>query len=452
MPAVPKSGPGPSPGDSSEPQSRVAWTAGKSLLPFQVRRFKGRSGHEVVILIDHGRGPAFYPTVFMTCRYDKSGTSANTREALLRAIGMARAWAEARGRDLDHDLQQGNFLNINEAESLADHLMLSVEAQSAANRAASSIRQSQKSVSRVEQFRPSPTRLATASSGIKPANSVQRISWVAKYIEWHLQQRTGAADRSRDEREHLRGLGPQLLARLRERAGGYGRRAMDDEALEGISQEAIDLVSAALRPGDPQNPFTPGFVQERNELLWHIFISTGGRRAEVQSTLVKDVQYSTRRLYFSQSKTRTRTVPISPTAAELFDRFIENRWSKLQLSARKRGLLFTRQSGEPLSVRSINLIFVTMRERIPGCPEFLVPHTTRRTWNDRFSELVDQAPPGKRVSAEQEMRTRNALQGWSPNSSMGALYANRHIRRKADELGEELASEVAKNRDEDEHT
>jgi integrase len=452
VPEVPKSGPGSSPTSNTASHPKLAWTASKSPLSFQVRRFIARSGHEVAILIDHGRGPALYPTVFMTCCYDKSGTSANTREMVLRAIGMARAWAEARDRDLDHDLRRGQFLSHNDVEALADHLMLSVEAQAAANIAASSVRRSPRRTSKLEQLRPNPKALSKLDAGIKPGSGFPRINWVAKYVEWHLQQRIGAADRSRDERDELRNLGPQVLARLRERGRGDGRRAMDNEALEGVPQEVIDLVSDALRPGDPRNPFTPGFVQERNELLWHFFISTGGRRGEVQSVLVEDVQYSTRRLYISQSKTQTRTVSISRAAAEKFDQFIQNHWSKLPQQARRRGFLFTSESGEPLSVRSINRIFVTIRTRVPGCPKFLVPHTTRRSWNDRFSELVDNAPPEKRMSAEREMRTRNALQGWSPDSSMGALYANRHIRKKADELGEELANTIAKDRSIDVNT
>ena len=35
------------------------------------------------------------------------------------------------------------------------------------------------------------------------------------------------------------------------------------------------------------------------------------------------------------------------------------------------------------------------------------------------------------------------LQGWSPNLAMGARDAARHLRRKADALGEQLADEIA---------
>jgi integrase len=423
----------------------LPWDAGKSLLAFQVRRFVGRQGNEVVILIDRDRGPAFYPTLFVTCFYEKPGKSANTREMVLRAIGMARAWAITRGRDFDHDLRYGPFLSLTDAEALADHLMLSVDAQVAANSVALLGKFSLRGVSKLEQLRPNPKLLAVVSSGIEPGNALSRIKWVARYAEWHLQQRIAVADRSHFDHSDLRNFGPQAVARLRERGRGAGGRSSDNEALEGVPQEAIDLISEALRPGDPLNPFEPGFLQARNELLWHVFVSSGGRRSEVQSVLVKDVTYSQRRMFFSTSKTRPRTVPISQRAADQFERFIEEYWSKLPQTARKRGYLFTGKAGEHLTPRSVGRVFEAICKRVPGCPEFLTPHTARRTWNDRFSERLDALPPEKRMPVEQEMRARNMLQGWSPTSSMGALYANRHLRRKADELGEELANAVSKD-------
>lgn len=427
-------------------QTSPAWTGGKSPLPFQVRRFIGRTGREVVILTDRCRGPAFYPTLFMTCFYDKDGKPANTRVAVLRALGMARAWAAARGRDLDHDLRLGPFLSLNDAEALADHLMLSVEAQVAANIvAAQQARRTRRRVTRLEQLRPHPKALATAPAGLASGSAFPRIQWVALYAKWHYEQRIGAADRSATACPDLRVLGPKIVARLRERGSGGGSTSIDDEALEGVSQEVTDLVLDALRPGDPRNPFTPGFVQARNELLLQLFFSSGGRRTEVQSVLVKHVSFSQRRMYISQSKTQTRWVPISRAAAEMFELFIDHHWSKLPQAARRRGRLFTSEKGEPLGVRQINRIFVTVRTRVPGCPKFLTPHTPRRSWSDRYCETVDSLPPEKKMSVKQEMRIHNKLQGWSEKSPMAARYAARHVRRKADELGEQLANSIGQS-------
>jgi integrase len=431
--------------DAVDETSR-AWTDGKSPLPFQVRRFIGRTGREVLILIDRGRGPAFYPTLFMTCLYDKKRYPANTRMAVLRALGMARAWAAARRRDLDHDLRLGPFLSLDDAEVLADHLMLSVEEQVVANTvAAQEARRTRRSASKLEQFRPHPKALATAPAGLASASAFPRILWVALYVKWHYEQRLDVSDRSATACPDLRVLGPQIVARLKERGSGDGSTSIDDESLEGVSQEEIDLVSDALRPGDPRNPFTTGFNQARNELLWHFFISSGGRRSEVLSVRVKHVSFSQRRMFISQSKTQTRWVKISRAAAEMFEFFIHNRWSKLPQAARREGLLFTSAKGEPLGVRQVNRIFVTIRTRVPGCPKFLVPHTTRRTFSDVLCDMLDSLPPDKKISEKEEIRLHNKMQGWAEKSPMAARYAARHVRRKADELGEQLANTIGKS-------
>jgi integrase len=430
---------------SSASETSLAWAAGKSLLPFQVRRFFDRTGYEVVILIDRGRGPAFYPTVFMTCLYDKKGYPPSTREKVLRALGMARAWAGARGRDLDEDLRHGPFLSLADAESLADHLMLSVEAQAAANIvAAEKARPTPRIISKLERLRPHRNALASVPEGLEPANAVSHIQWVALYVEWHLGQRMDTADRSVGGCADLAIRGPRVLARLRERGRRGGNTSSDNEALEGVSQEVIDLVSDALRPGDPQNPFKPGYIQARNELAYHFYISSGARRSEVLSMLVKNVSFSQRQMYISKSKTRARWVPISRAAAEKFEMFIDNYWSKMPQARRRKGLLFTSEKGEPLNVRAINRMFVTIRTRVPGCPAFLTPHTARRSFSDRLCEHVDALPPDQRMPEAQELQVHNKMLGWVEGSEMSGRYAKRHIRNKADELGEQLANSIGK--------
>jgi hypothetical protein len=431
--------------DSSAGDTSLTWTSGKSLLPFQVRRFFDPTGYEVVMLIDRCRGPAFYPTVFVTCLFDKNGQAASTRESVLRALGMARAWAGARGRDLDEDLRQGPFPSLTDAEALADHLMLSVEAQAAANIvAAEKPRRTRRTVSKLERLRPSPKALASPPGGLDPRNALNRIQWVARYVKWHLDLRMDSADCSVAERTQLQIRGAQVLARLRERGRGAGDTSSDDEALEGVSQAVVDLVSDALRRRDTQNPFKRAFVRARNELLWHFFISCGGRREEVQSILVKNVSFTERRMHITTSKTRCRPVPISRSAAEKFELFIQDYWSKLPQAKRRQGRLFTSDKGEPLSVRAINRMFVTIRTRVPGCPVFLTTHTTRRTFSVRFCEEVDALPPDQKMPEAKELQVHNKIQGWSEKSAMSARYAKRHIRRKADELGEQLANSIGK--------
>lgn len=133
---------------------------------------------------------------------------------------------------------------------------------------------------------------------------------------------------------------------------------------------------------------------------------------------------------------------IGEITAEAFDHFMTEHWSTLPKEARRRGYLFTDEGGKHLSARAFNRIFEFARAVNPAIPDFTTPHTMRRTWNDNFSRTIDSLPSDRKPPEEREIQMRNRLQGWSPNSKMGALYARRHTRRAADELAESLINNL----------
>ena len=245
-------------------------------------------------------------------------------------------WASARGRDLDAEIRHGAFISTADAEAIADHVTLDVEAQVRANELASQVSQRPKKVGGLEPFRPHPTKQGVQGQSASPVEVAARIGYVAEYVEWLLDHRLGFSDGGRVEVQALREKGKQVVARLRQRRRGSGSPTNPDEALEGVSQDVVELVSAALLPDAPENPFQPGFIRARNQLMWHLYISTGGRREEVLSVLVKDIIFSSRRLTVSKSETKVRTVSISGDAAQLFVRFIDEHWAGLPQVARRR--------------------------------------------------------------------------------------------------------------------
>ncbi|MDO9710753.1 tyrosine-type recombinase/integrase [Paracraurococcus lichenis] len=275
-----------------------------------------------------------------------------------------------------------------------------------------------------------------------PAETATRIRWVASYIEWHLGLRLGSLERRQRESENLQELGKAVVTRLRQRAPRVSREGEDEPTLEGVDREILQRIEQAMLPGAEQNPFTPGFVQLRNYLLWRLLLDTGARRAEVREAKADHIKYSIRRFEIHTSKTFSRTVPINLKTADAFDTFIEEYWAHLSREARRRGFLFTDEKGRHLSLRAINRVFERVRVKIPGVPNFLAPHTVRRSWNDQFSATIDSLPPDKRPSVAEEVRMRNRLQGWAGDSTMGGRYAKRHTRRKADNIAETLAANL----------
>ena len=410
------------------------------MLGFEVRRFTARSGLEVAVLLDRGGGPVFWSNVFVTSDYVRRGASVNTSAKVLRSLGMARLWAASVGRDLDADLATGPFLSVGDADLLADFLRATAADQT--DWARDEERPTPHSrVARLEDYRPDHRSLkAPRAKAANPVEAAARIRWVAAYVDWHLQRRLGDLDRRRAESADLLGVGDAVVARLRSLAPSAEGPRDDDLALEGVPREVLQSIEDAMVPGSPANPFADPFLQARNYLFWRLLLDTGARRAEARHAKAEDIIYATRRFTIRVSKTVARTVPIGPQTAEAFDRFMNEHWARLPQAARRRGYLFTDEKGGHLSLRSCNRIFERIRKHVSGVPEFLAPHTLRRSWNDSFSERVDAQPPGRRPSEKQEVEMRNRLQGWTGQSSMGSRYAKRHIRREADRIAEELTS------------
>ena len=169
------------------------------------------------------------------------------------------------------------------------------------------------------------------------------------------------------------------------------------------------------------------------------------RRQELMELRCDDIDINSFRVSIRVSKTTPRTVPIGQATADAFYEFIMNHWSKVSSDTTKHGYAVIAQTGSHLKVDTLNAIINCIRSKIPGAPDYLTPHTLRRTWNEQFNELIDSIPLEKRPSPPEETRIRNQLQGWSTESQMGARYAARHINRKADELAETLASKLSKS-------
>jgi integrase len=93
--------------------------------------------------------------------------------------------------------------------------------------------------------------------------------------------------------------------------------------------------------------------------------------------------------------------------------------------------------GMPLSLSSMNKLFVTLRSRVPELPADLTPHQLRRSWNTTFSNAMDR----KGVPGEQEAKFRAHLMGWRSEDS-ARPYLRRTIRRRSNEALREMQDKL----------
>jgi len=393
-----------------------------------------------VLVVNAERRPLFWPTLYLTRSFAIPNAAQTSIEKVGRVLGFIYDWADAKGIDLDYLLLQGNFLSVDQAEDLAHFLKLGRvtqlwRLQQAAKAAKGSGANTSMKLGKLVVKPGSVARISRREAAV-------RIWWAAKYIEEMLLKRLGSMSLRLTATKELKELGPMVVQRLRDQAPRTSNDGVLDETLEGLPPEVEDRIDTLLHPDHAENPFSTRFLRLRNFLIWRFVFKSTGRRNEVRNIAVRDVDYANCRLSIRVSKTRPRTVAIADDTAEVFHEFVARHWSKLPKEARKRGMLFTTQKGVWLSLDAINLMFRELRRRIPGLPGDLTPHTGRRTWNDRLSEMNDALPIDQRMSPEEEEKVRKRLNGWSAKSQMAAVYTRRSTRRKADEVAEALAQRL----------
>ncbi|MGI1678708.1 MAG: site-specific integrase [Cellvibrionaceae bacterium] len=395
------------------------------------------------VLVDNNNMPLFWPNVFVTMEYRNN--SVKTIESVLRALGMFELWGKSKNLAATDKLSDTGFLSANESEDLARFLRLTRKAQD--QELAINSSSSQKKVTRLERVRKPFSQLKAKNLFAGRVDAANRIRWVAKYLEFHRNRNVSSFSSHADKTifKNNADIAISRLQKLVPRGGSFA----NNENLIGVDDEVIRIVDEALLPSNQSsnNPFSSVFLQARNHLIWRFLAETGMRRSELTHLKVEDIDYSTRRVAIKVSKTLPRTVPISSETANAFHSFVMEHWSKLSAKLTSHGYLFIAEDGKQLEEGTINAIFVRIRESIPGVPDYLTPHTLRRSWNDRYGAKIDALPADLRPSVEEETQIRNRLMGWSDNSSMGARYAKRHIQKKADLIAQELAEDLGRTKE-----
>lgn len=423
-----------------------------NIPPYRIRKFRsstGVSGAWMVVMTDPDGSPAphYYPNLYATINYDLIGRSAHTLDKVLRAIGMAKMWADTVGKDLDDELAEGCFLSSSDVINVVRFLGQNAAQQNAEHQA-SIVAATSNAASSARTFGGGSPQAKgkTAATAIETGN---RIRWLANYAEWHRRRRFDNRKLSETE-SHLNESAKGSIAELRAKAPSSSFRWHDDELLEAPDIEILTRIDGILHPESAQNPFRTPFIRWRNYLAWRLLFDTGARRGEVFSAATDSISAAKHRFSIVQSKTLARTVPIIRDTADAFDHFFQKYWLNLPhgCQAHRNGALFTDVKGQPLtSSKFLNRIFLAVRKIIGAQPWNVTPHTMRRAWNHILSVKIDRLPDDKRFSPQQEAQIRIRLMGWSENSRQAARYNRRHIRERSDHLAQEMMEDLRKGKD-----
>lgn len=418
---------------------------------FHLKWLKFDNGERFPMLLKKADGkPLFLPTVYTIAIQRSSGKSSATLGLNLRSIMHLYTWAYANGIDIEERFSAQDLLGIVEIENMVsaagltyDQLCKDIEASPETSQSGV-----KNGIYSMEKYRKS-AHIQTSSVDNK--TKLIRLLYIRDYLDWLAQQqmpkvspRSKAHSQFKTSRLQMR---ESIEARL---PASKGRNVKGDR--EGLGPDVQKRLMDVIRPDSPENPWRNPEVRIRNRLFILMMLVLGARKGELLLTRINDINFQSNellirrvpddaddpRVHEPNTKTRDRILPFEDDLAALIEEYISNIRNKTP-GATKHQFLFTAVStGQPLSLAGVTKVFSTLRNKISDLPDNLTSHVLRHTWNDRFSEMMDQ----NNVSEAEKKKLRSYLMGWSEFSGMAATYTKRYVRQKANVASLELQKRI----------
>lgn len=389
--------------------------------PWRIKSHPLLPGEMIVTVVDRLGMPVWWPNLFHVFELRDAGKSYATQKRTMSAIATAFNWAAERDIDLEARIESFEFLDYAETKALQARLQINtLEAKGGNDR--------------------------IVGNGYWDS----RCRAVRDYMRWRAAEAMHRLERQ--DAEHLGGL--------LHRAAGEGLNRFCEDLVSGIGPDTkfdaygLDpdeqaALLFAITPGSPSNPFEERH-QDRNFALILTIFELGARNGETLGLKRDDLHLGgssptlsiQRRQNDSddvrrrpaKTKTRARMLPVSGSLATIL-----NDWTTCQRSrnevyprANRSPYLFVSERGRPIDGSTVEKIFRMLRE-VEGIPPWLTAHKLRHTFNDRFSEMIDDLPDHVLRPAV-EARMRNFLNGWSPTSQQGEHYRRRFVEAKGHDI------------------
>lgn len=397
--------------------------------------------------------PLFKPTVYSISMRRVTGVASATLERDLRAIMHLHAWAMDNGIDIDKRFADGEFLNIQEIDSLTQAAWLYYEqlSESTGTQRKSKQISATNKIIKLEKYRRRGNR---ANINMVDADTMGvRLRYIRDYLDWLALQKLGNVSYNFAGYGALDSARQQMKQAIEARIPmGKGRSSIGQR--EGMEAETEARLREVIALDSEENPWLHMDTRLRNQLIILVMLELGIRMGEALGIRIVDINFQKNellirraaddpkdpRVYQPNTKTRDRILPLGEALAKLLHNYIVNVRSKITAARRHSFLFVATDSGMPLTLGSVTKLFRTLRDNVPGLPDEITSHVMRHTWNDRFSEVMDR----KKVKEAEEHQMRSYLMGWSPTSGTSATYTRRHTRKRAMEVSLQLQSDLRK--------
>lgn len=421
-------------------------------LGFRVQTVVFVSGERFPLLVESATGiPLFYPTLFTVSELRARNLASATLAQALRAILVLNQILEHMHIDLQTRFSQGKVLELDEIDCIARLCRFHQEAlDSFLAPDPPAMPRARTRTGLLERIRmaTSPTR---SPKEVAKETAAIRLLYIRDYLGWLTRRHLLAIGGVDPLFQHVAAASAMVTAAFSERMpAGSNRNAV--HARKGMSKEELERLLSVIAPDSPENPWRNMHVRRRNQLIFLWLLKLGLRKSELLVVRLDDLDFQSNEVLIARrpdnpedpradlpnTKTRDRLLTMDPQLADLTRTYILNERRQLAGARRHPFLIVATRTGAPLTRAAVNKLFVELRTKVPGLPDELSPHVLRHTWNDKFSELMDE----KGVTPELEERLRIQQMGWSERSKAAATYTRRHIERKAKEVSLALQEKI----------
>lgn len=265
-----------------------------------------------------------------------------------------------------------------------------------------------------------------------------RIYYAAEYLSWYFKRKKVSLELNDPRRRSLENAEDEVVRALKERAPPQGRSSLGKP--EGLPRDEMDMLLEVSEPEATGNPWKSTFIRFRNALLVRLMLKTGIRKGELGGIYVSDIDFRKGSLTIARrpdapdprkkkpnAKTRDRVIPLGQDLLKMANDYVLKHRRSIPGARRHEFLFVAEDTGSPLSLSAIDLVFTDLRTKCPDMPRRLHPHMMRHTFNERLSEEAD----SKGWSDEEERKIRIELNGWSDRSKTASVYTRRRVREKA---------------------
>jgi integrase len=418
-------------------------------MQYCVKKLTFDSGERFPMLASAETGlPLWNPNLYLVTQLRASNRASATLLQAARAIKVAYQVMDYLQIDPDERLAAGWLLKVGELDELVDlagrsqrglDALVSKEPRLARRRVVSSL-EGVRMCSRTDE---EINQVAAETKAI-------RMLYIRNYLTWLIRRAQQKSDWRHPTHQALaevaRIFSEQFSARI---SSSKSQNAF--EARQGLGSVVRNRIVAVTHPDSTENPWKNHHVRSRNYLIFMWLLELGLRKGELLGVRLDDIDLRMGEVKIARraddpaeprrdapnTKGRGRMLALGNDLSDLTREYVLGPRRHIPGARRSPYLLVATGSGKPLSKAALSKLFVELRCKVPGLPEELSPHVLRHTWNEQFSEYMDQTG----VPPEAEERMRKQQMGWSDRSKMAAVYTRRHTRRKTNEAS--LAMQAA---------